>query len=143
MGRKSALRQKSGYWATHIGGKTKYFGRVSDVPYADAMRRFQDFQVVRDLEVVKEEAPAYALTVDALADLFLTWVQTNRGEKAHKERSRHIGRFQESCGTMPVMSIRGSHLEEFIATLQKAGHAPNYVQKHFISVRAMFNRGEK
>ena len=28
----------------------------------------------------------YALTVDELAEKFLDWVLTNRGEKAHKER---------------------------------------------------------
>jgi integrase len=81
------------------------------------------------------------LSVDDLAIYFLDWVLAHPGVKAHKERSRHIQRFRESFGEIPAHAIGGSHIEAFIASLRTSHHAIDYIQKHLVSVGAMFNKG--
>jgi integrase len=81
------------------------------------------------------------LTVDDLAIRFLGWVLAQRGDKAHAERSRHIGRFRDAYGTLPATAVEGRHIEAFTDDLRDDGHALDYVQKHLVSVGAMFRKG--
>lgn len=85
--------------------------------------------------------PLSPITVDELASRFLGWVAVHRGPKAHAERSRHVGRFREAFGTLPVVAVEGSHVEAFTASLRAAGHALDYVHKHLVSINAMFRKG--
>jgi site-specific recombinase XerD len=39
MGRKASVRQKNGYWFSEAGGVGRYFGRVDQVTYPEAMSR--------------------------------------------------------------------------------------------------------
>ena len=39
MGRKASVRQKNGYWFSEAGGVGRYFGRVAQVSYSEAMAR--------------------------------------------------------------------------------------------------------
>ncbi len=78
-----------------------------------------------------------------LADKFLAWVLTHRGEKAHIERSRHISRFNALYGHFDASAIEGKHLETFIETLTELKYEPDYIHKHVISVKAMFNKAVK
>ena len=42
MGRQAKLRQKGDYWASDAGGKTTYFGRVSEMSHAAAMCKLHE-----------------------------------------------------------------------------------------------------
>ena len=81
------------------------------------------------------------ITVHELAERFLAWVLAHRGEKAYKERSRHLRRFMERYGDLKAAAVTGSHIEAFTDALRCDGHAIDYVQKHLVSVGAMFNKG--
>jgi integrase len=83
------------------------------------------------------------INVHELADLFLAWVRTHRGETAYKNRQRHLRRFRKVYGEMEVVAIKGAHIEAFTDTLRSEGHAVDYIQKHLISVGAMFNKGAR
>jgi integrase len=139
MGRQSTLRTKAGYWCTYVWGKTTRFGRVDEVPESEALRRFQEFLT----GVEPEPEPEPELSVSKLATRFLEWVREHRGEKAYIERGRHPRRFQALFGKLPATAISATHLEKFLASLRRAGHAPDCVHKHLISVKAMFNRGAR
>jgi integrase len=49
----------------------------------------------------------------------------------------------DAYGGVSADSINGSHLEGFTASLRQAGHAPDYVHKHVISIGAMFRWGAR
>lgn len=82
-------------------------------------------------------------TVSALMTRFLEWLMRHRSEKTHTERSRHLRRFAGDYGDLEAVAVTGAHLEAFTDSLRASGHALDYVQKHAISVGAMFHRGVK
>src|SRR5690242_21134105 len=104
MGRHAGLRQRDGYWISYTGGKATYFGRVADTPHADALRRFHELVGGGGQD---NAPPPPTLTVNALADRFLTWVLEHRGRKAHAERSRHLQRFRDAFGDVLADAIDG------------------------------------
>lgn len=141
MPRSAKLRNKGGYWASDAGGKTRYFGKVDETSYAEALRRFREFLAVPPLALVDEATKPIA--VAELIELFLPWVRTHRGEKSFEERSRHLARFGKLFGKVVARDVKGRHLERFIEALRERGCTPDYIHKHCVSVRAMFNRGGK
>lgn len=139
MPRSAKLRNKGGFWASDAGGKTRYFGKVDEVPYVEALRRFREFLAVPPLAVVGDAA--VPVTVAELIGLFLAWVKAQRGDKAFEERSRHLARFGRLFGGVVARDAKGRHLEKFIEALWARGCSPDYVHKHVVSVKAMYNRG--
>ena len=142
MGRQAKLRQKGVYWASDAGGKTTYFGRVTEVPHAVAMCKLHEHlaNLKTVSKIVVDVQPGVDLTVNELAERFLNWVLCHRGTKAHKERSRHLQRFRESFGDMLALELKGTHLEAFVVGLKAKRHALDYVQKHVISIGAMYRK---
>lgn len=145
MGRQAKLRQKGGYWASDAGGKTTYFGRVTEVSHAAAMCKLHEHLATAKTvpKMVVDVQPGVHLTVNDLAERFLNWVLCHRGTKAHKERCRHLQRFRDSFGDLLALEMKGRHLEAFVDDLKAKGHALGYIQKHVISIGAMYRKGGK
>ncbi len=80
MPRQPKLRKKNGYWMTKAGGTETYFGKVRDVPHADARRLFLDH-----LKTVSGPRQT-AVSAEVLCDLHLDWLQKNRSEDLYKQR---------------------------------------------------------
>jgi hypothetical protein len=135
MGRQAKLRQKGGYWASDAGGKTTYFGRVTEVSHAIAMCKLHEHlaKLKTVSKIVVSVQPGVDLTVNDLAERFLNWVLRHRGTKAHTERSRHLQRFRESFGDMLAPELKGTHLEAFVDGLKAKRHALDCVQKRVVS----------
>jgi len=145
MGRQAKLRQKGGYWASDAGGKTTYFGRVTEVSHAAAMCKLHEHLATAKTvpKMVVDVQPGVHLTVNDLAERFLNWVLCHRGTKAHKERCRHLQRFRDSFGDLLALEMKGRHLEAFVDDLKAKGHALDYIQKHVISIGAMYRKGAR
>lgn len=137
MSRQASLRQKGKYWASFINGETKRFGRVDEVSQADATKRFREY--LASIGGPAERSPT--ITLDQLAERFLVWVAANRGKKAHAERSRHIDRFRKSAGKIEAGDVTSAHIEKFVGYLRASEFAADYVEKHLVSVKAMFRKG--
>jgi hypothetical protein len=59
MPRPAKLRRYNGYWFTQTGSRQgTYFGRIDDVPYQEAKRRFREFLAVRKLDQQQHQRPA-------------------------------------------------------------------------------------
>jgi hypothetical protein len=139
MARKPTLRERNGYWVSYANGKSTYYGKVSETPRTIALKRFKGRSEGDD----ETTAPTTTFTVADLAQRFLAWLKTNRSDKTHEERSRHVGRFLIANVGVSADSIDGSSLEAFTASLRQAGHAPDYVHKHAVSIGAMFRWGAR
>jgi integrase len=135
MARKPTVRVRKGYWVSYAGGKTTYFGRVSETPRKDALKRFKGRS--------DEEPETPTFTVADLAGRFLEWLKMNRSEKTHEERSRHVRRFVDAHGGVQAKTVDGSFLEAFTASLRQSRHAPDYIHKHVVSIGAMFRFGAR
>ncbi len=130
MARKPTLRERNGYWVSYVNGKATYYGKISETPRTIALKRF------KGRSEDDKESTTTTLTVDDLAQRFLSWLKTNRSEKTHEERERHVRRFVDANGGVSADSIDGSSLESFTASLRS--YAPDYVHKHVVSIGAMF-----
>jgi hypothetical protein len=87
MGRRATLREKSGYWASDAGGKTRRFGKVGEVSRAEAERRLHEYLAsTKTATPTVVDVPASLPTVNDLADRFLAWVLEHRGRNAHRCR---------------------------------------------------------
>lgn len=137
MGREAKLRRKNGHWYSEAGGQPRYFGKVAEVPHAEALRRF------REGLLNLPELGSPSLSVRKLVDQFLAWVEEHRGERTYRERARHLKRWVSLWGSKPATQIRGGHLEALQDRLRKEGAAEDYVKKHATSVRACFNRASR
>jgi hypothetical protein len=83
MGRQAKLRQKGGYWASDAGGKTTYFGKVTEVSHAAAMCKLHEHLATANTvpKLVVDVQPGVHLTVNDLAERFLNWVLCHRGRR--------------------------------------------------------------
>jgi integrase len=84
-----------------------------------------------------------SLSLSALRDKYLDWLQRHRSNALHREAKRHLQRWCDSVGNREALAIAGADLEAFQDALAGNGHARMYVKKHVTSVRACFNKGVK
>ncbi len=158
MPRQPRLRKKSGYWASDAGGTTSYFGKVGEVAFEDAQRRFRDFlsgdrQPATGPIAVSPppSSPQPAViaisqpspTVAELVPKFLAWMERNRDRRNRLERERHLRRWCDSYGDLAATAVEGDHLESFIDDLTADGHEANYVKKHVTTIKMLFNLATK
>jgi integrase len=157
MPRQPRLRKKSGYWASDAGGATRYFGKVGEVPFEEAQRRFRDYLAGSsrppsappgDPGPTPPSSPPepQAATSPPVADLvpkFLAWMERNRDPRNRLERERHLRRWCDSFGDLAVTAVEGTHLESFIDDLAADGHDADYVKKHVTTIKMLFNVSAK
>jgi integrase len=150
MPRQAKLGKKNGHWFTKAGNPSGvYFGRVGEVTYQDAKRKFADY--LKGLAPVRSAAPAAAvLTTAELVDLFLDWVQAHRSDRTYDERKRHLQRFidfkrgERVVGVIPAVEMQATDLTAFLADLkQRLKLDPFTVDKHATSIKAAFHWGCK
>jgi integrase len=72
---------------------------------------------------------------------FLEWILNHRPPKAHRERTRHLQRFQLRHGKLKATTLTGEHLESFRKQLRSSKFALDYIRKHEITVRMMVRWG--
>jgi integrase len=136
MARPSGVRVKNGSWYSEAGGVGRYFGR------ADEITRDQAMDLLR--AALRGEAPAEApATVDELRDRFLEWVAARRADKTRVERALHLRRFVEHFGGRRPDSITSADVERWTAWLFGRKYAADYVAKHLMSVKVMYNRAAR
>ena len=154
MARQASVRPKNGYWYSEAGGIPRYFGDTESVTktqataalwraLAEGTKETQPQSPPTKILEPREAAAQTSITVTALTDSFLEWIERHRSVKTHLERSRHLARFRVACGEKIATGVKGSDLEAFRDGLKADRHAPDYVKKHEISVGAMFNWGVK
>lgn len=139
MPRAAKLGQKNGHWHSSFGGRSRYFGKVVETPYATALKRFRE-ALASPVAGEPEKPP---LTVGELTDKFLAWLERHRGKRTHYERSRHLARFIKAYGKRKACEVTGEPLEAFLAAMAKRGAALDWQHKHEVSIRAMFRWGVK
>jgi integrase len=88
-------------------------------------------------------SPTQTLTVSALRDRYLAWLERHRSPALHREAKRHLQRWCDAVGEREAEAITGVDLEAFQDALAGGSHALMYVKKHITSVRACFNKGVK
>lgn len=155
MARQAKLRKKNGYWFSEAGGIARYYGKVSEVPHGEAVKRFR--AALADGGTDRKSSPVQAtrpicpdqtepspdiepISVNDLTVRFLAWLQANRSDRTHEERTRHLKRFRAAYGSLRATQVNGTHLESFRDVLTRR-HDPLYVKKHEGSVRALFRWG--
>lgn len=148
MPRTPKLGKKNGYWHTKAGAPNGvYFGKVSDVPYSDAKRKFADYLSSLGKDDV---ATCQVFTVLELTDRFLAWLKDHRGDRTYDERKRHLNRFcnfrvgTQLLAELPAEKIQASDLLAFKKHLvEEYTLDPFTVDKHATSVKHAFNWGTK
>ncbi len=50
--------------------------------------------------------------------------------------------FHSPFGNLLALEMKGRHLEAFVDDLKAKGHALDYIQKHVISIGAMYRKGQ-
>lgn len=147
------------YWYTDANGGA-YFGKVGEVPYADAKEHFG-----RHLE--KKQAPVEVetevLTVNRLFSSFLTWVKENRSDVQYRRRRRDCSRFGRfvcegrHLADVPAIEVTGAMLEAWRENLKsrkqegvegendrdKRGLSPQSLLHAETSIRHAFHWGGK
>jgi integrase len=83
MARQAKLRKKNGYWMTKAGGTESYFGKVQDVPHADARRLFLDH--LKSISDVRRRRKT-AISSEVLCDMHLDWLKEERSVDLYKQR---------------------------------------------------------
>ena len=157
MARKPGVRVVNGHWFSESGGRGRYFGKASEVTHAEAMSRLWaalagDAPNAFPVEQLKRRATSDSVTptlstsskvtLDGLAGMFLAWVRDHRSDRTHEERARHLQRFIGATGgDRDASALPRGDLEAFLASLTRSGAAPDYVQKHSTSVRALVRWG--
>lgn len=137
---------KSVYWFTKTGGDT-YFGNVSDVPYADARRQFN--QHVASVMDAQKNSKGQGFTAGELMDLFLEWVKTHRSERTYATRKSHCNRFGKfrvrsiKIGDVPAAKVRGSDLEAWLEHLKADGYSAQTRRHTQTSIKHCWNWATK
>jgi integrase len=148
MPRTPKLSQKNGYWYTRAGDPNGvYFGKVGDVPYSAARKLFG-----KHLESLEEtrRAAAGGVSVLALCEQFLDWVEAHRSPRTYDERKRHLDRFCNfRCGMdliadREAQSLQARDLQVFLAHVRAAHNLDEFTtDKHATSVKAAFHWATK
>src|SRR5262245_16268198 len=148
--RKPKLRQKKVgkhvYWYTQANGEA-YFGKVGEVSYGDAKRRFAA-HVGRTGRA--GEAGGATLTVGGLFDVFLGWTKANRGDDTYLRRRSDCSRFARfvyggrRLADVPAAEVTGAMLEAWRDNLRArpAGGAaadPNDRDKRGLCARSVLH----
>ncbi len=136
MPRTAKLGQKRGYWYSQAGGRARYFGRVGEIPYADALQRFRE-------AVAKPKPPTREglITVDDLTDRYLSWLKAHRGKRTHYGRILHLRRFAAIHGPSPAIETTADDLQGFLSGMGENGASVDLRHKHEASIRAAYRWG--
>ncbi|OAI45575.1 hypothetical protein AYO44_12805 [Planctomycetaceae bacterium SCGC AG-212-F19] len=120
MARQPKLRKKNGYWMTKAGGSETYFGKVRDLPHAEARRLFLDH-----LKAVSRPQKT-AISSEVLCDLHLDWLEKERSEDLYKQRQYLLSKwcdFEVGNGVnrRPIADIaaRQLHANDLLAWKQE------------------------
>jgi integrase len=85
MPRRAALRRAKGYWFTQAGDRHgTYFGRIDEVSYAEAKRRFGEFLAAQKYDRKQQELPT--LSVVEICNAHLQFAKDNRSDALYKQR---------------------------------------------------------
>jgi integrase len=149
MPRQAKLRKKNGYWFTKAGGPNGvYLGRVGEVTYLDAKRKFAEH--LKGLAPSRATPAPAGITIAELVDLFLDWVEAHRSARTYGERKHHLQRFidftrgDRLVGDTPAIEAQALDLSAFLAHVkEKYKLDPFTVDKHATSVKACFNWGSR
>jgi integrase len=137
---------KAVYWFTKAGGDT-YFGRVDEVPYADARRQFNSH--LASVTDGQDGSKSRDLTAGELMDLFLDWIEKHRSDRTYSTRKTHCNRFGKfkvnsiKIGDLPARKVRASDLEGWLAHLETEGHAPQTRRHAQTSIKHCWNWATK
>jgi len=119
MPRQAKLRRKNGYWMTKAGGSETYFGKVRDVPHADARRLFLDH--LKNVSTPRKSA----ISTEVLCDLHLDWLQKNRSQDLYKQRQYLLSKWcdfevGQGANRRPIADIiaRQIHADDLLAWKQ-------------------------
>ena len=96
-GRQAKLRQKGGCWASDAGGKTTYFGRVTEVSHATAMCKLHEhLATVKAVpRVVVDVQPGVDLTVTLSGGAVPELGPLPSGHEGTQGTLRHLQRFRD------------------------------------------------
>jgi hypothetical protein len=84
MPRQATLRRYKGYWYTQAGSRQGiYFGRVDEVPYQEAKRRFGKYLAAQGY-ATNQLLPT--CSVAEVCNGHLQFVQDNRSDALYKQR---------------------------------------------------------
>lgn len=143
MARQAKLRKKNGYWMTKAGGTETYFGKVANVPYAEARRLFVDH--LKTLSESKSRGRP-AASAEVVCDLHLDWLQANRSEDLYKQRQYLLskwcdfevgqGRDRTPVGDLPAIQVTAGHLLAWKDHLYEAGMGDTTVQHALAAVKS-------
>jgi integrase len=144
--RKKKVREQL-YWYTDAGGSATYFGKVDEVPFAEANRLFAEHVTsISDNPVPNKRA---GLTAGEMMDLFVDWVKTYRSERSYETRKRHCSRFGafsdggKRIEDLPADKMRSTDLEAWLAHLADAGHSAQTRKHAMTSIKAAWNWATK
>ncbi len=128
MPRQAKLRRYKGYWFTQTGSRQgTYFGRIDDVPYEEAKRRFGEYLAAQKHET-RNQLPTRS--VAEVCDAHLQFVQDNRSDALYKQRKcilngfcnfrvgHHNGETLPGCGyligQLRARMVTRSHVEAYL-----------------------------
>ena len=79
MPRPATLRRYKGYWFTQSGSRQgTYFGRVDEVPYKEAKRRFGTYLSAQGYEAKQQRLPTRSVV--EICNAHLQFVKENRSD---------------------------------------------------------------
>ena len=153
MPRNPTLQIKHGSWYTKAGNTSgHYFGPVKKVSRQDAQGLFADY--LKLLSCDRAASNQDTLTVLKLCELFLDWVQKNRGDRTYEERRRHLQMFckhhagSQRIADLSATAVQALDLQSFLDSLKKTGENEEKrgsytIDKYATSIKAVFNWGVK
>lgn len=128
MPRLATLRRYRGYWFSQAGSRQgTYFGRIDEVPYQEAKRRFGEFLAGQKHDR-QQEFPSHS--VAEICNAHLHFVQNNRSDALYKQRkcilngfcNYQIGQCNDETligcghliGQLRARSITRAHVEAYL-----------------------------
>jgi len=153
MPRQPKLGQKNGQWYTKTGNPNGvYFGPVANVTFQQAKASFAEY--LKSLNGQRAATHNDTLTVWALCEFFLEWVEKCRSPRTYDERRRHLKLFckhrigTQQLAALPAASITAADLQSFLDSLQQVTKDEEErgeftIDKYATSIKAAFNWGVK
>jgi integrase len=144
--RKKKVREQL-WWYTDAGGSATYFGKVDEVPFADANKQFAEH--ITNLSDGTASHKRGTLTAGELMDAFLGWMQANRSGRSYGGRKTHCNRFGafkvdgKPLHEFPADRVRGSDLEKWLAHLKAKGYGAQTRRHAATSIRHCWNWATK
>ncbi len=131
MPRAAKLRRKEGYWFTQAGGQGgAYFGRIDEVPYAEARKKFGAY--LASCKYEQQQARLPVLSVAEICDRHLGFVKNERSDALYKQRKcllnglcnhvvdlyrdRQLAGHGQKLGMLRSERLSRSHVEQYLQT---------------------------